>query len=87
MPAYLERDLRIYLECGILAHGFARLRCEKCSHDFWVAYSCKGRWVCTGCNTRRMAATASHMVEHVAPTVAVRQWVVVLPKRLFFFER
>ena len=24
IPAYVERDLRRYLECGILAYGFAR---------------------------------------------------------------
>lgn len=24
VPAYVEREFRRYLECGILAHGFAR---------------------------------------------------------------
>jgi len=67
VPAYVERDLRKYLECGILAHGFARARCEKCGQDFLVAYSCKGRGVFTGCSTRRMVETAAHMVEHVFP--------------------
>ncbi len=73
--AYVECALRKYLECGILAHGFARARCEKCGQNFLVAYSCKGRGVCAGCNTRRMVETAAHMVEHVFPAVAVRQWV------------
>ncbi len=41
--------------------------------------------MCAGCNTRRMVETAAHMVEHVFPAVAVRQWVVVLPKRLRYF--
>ena len=45
VPVYVERDLRKYLKCGILAHGFARVRCEKCGRDFVVAYSCKGRSV------------------------------------------
>ncbi len=27
VPGYVERDLRKFLECGILAHGFARARC------------------------------------------------------------
>jgi len=26
MPEWVERDFRGYLECGILAHGFARAR-------------------------------------------------------------
>ena len=82
VPAYVERDLRKFLECGILAHGFARARCEKCGQDFLVAYSCKGRGVCASCNTRRMVETAAHRVEHVFAAVAVRQWVVVFPKRV-----
>ena len=85
MPAFVERDLRKFLGCGILAHGFARARCDKRGQDFLVAYSCKGRGVCPGCNTRRMVETAAHMVEHVFPAVAVRQWMVVFPKRLRYF--
>jgi len=42
-PAHVERALRGYLECGILAHGFARARCEDCAANFLVAFSCKGR--------------------------------------------
>ncbi|MCM8596155.1 transposase zinc-binding domain-containing protein [Accumulibacter sp.] len=45
-PALSEREFRRYLDCGILAHGFARARCADCGHDFIVAYSCKGRGVC-----------------------------------------
>jgi hypothetical protein len=30
VPAYVEHDLRQYLTCGLLAHGFARAFCE---HD------------------------------------------------------
>ena len=69
VAAYVERDLRKFLECGILAHGFARARCDKCGQEFLVAYSCKGRGVCPGSNTRRMVETAAQMVEHVFPTV------------------
>jgi hypothetical protein len=32
VPAYVEHDLRQYLTCGILAHGFARAFCDKCAH-------------------------------------------------------
>ena len=27
LPQYVERELREYLKCGILAHGFLRARC------------------------------------------------------------
>ncbi len=67
------RSRRIFLECGILAHGFARARCDACGHDFLIALSCKGRAVCPSCNTRRMAETAAHLADHVLPRVPVRQ--------------
>lgn len=85
IPRHIERELRGYLTCGILACGFARARCGACGHDFLVAFSCKGRGVCPSCTTRRMAETAAHLVEQVFPQVPVRQWVVTFPKRLRFF--
>ena len=81
-PALTEREFRRYLECGILAHGFARARCPDCGHDFIIAYSCKGRGICPSCTTRRMVETAAHLVDHVFPSLPVRQWVLSLPKRL-----
>ena len=45
-PAYIEQAFRRYLDCGILAHGFARAHCDECGHDFLIAFSCKGRGVC-----------------------------------------
>ena len=81
-PALTEREFRRYLECGILAHGFARARCPDCGHDFIVAYSCKGRGICPSCTTRRMVETAAHLTDHVFPRLPVRQWVLSLPKRL-----
>ena len=47
---HVERDFRRYLECGVLAHGFARAPCGQCGHDLPVAFSCKGRGVCPSCN-------------------------------------
>jgi hypothetical protein len=85
MPPYAEREFRRYLECGILAHGFARARCDECGHDFLIAFSCKGRGVCPSCNARRMVETAAHLVDHVFPKLPVRQWVVSFPKRLRYF--
>ncbi|HEX9771986.1 MAG TPA: transposase zinc-binding domain-containing protein, partial [Steroidobacteraceae bacterium] len=84
-PRHVEQELRGFLECGILAFGFARAHCDACGHVFLVAFSCKGRGICPSCTTRRMAETAAHLVEHVFPRVPVRQWVVTFPKRLRFF--
>ena len=85
VPQHVEAEFRRYLECGILAHGFARARCADCGHDFLIAFSCKGRGVCPSCNARRMAETAAHLVEAVFPPLPVRQWVFSVPKRLRYF--
>ena len=70
---YVEREFRRYLDCGILARGFARARCGQCGHDFLIAFSCQGRGVCPSCNTRHMVATAAHLTDHVVPSLPVRQ--------------
>jgi hypothetical protein len=77
---YVRQAFRKYLECGIFAHGFARARCDDCGHDYFVAYSCKGRGVCPSCNTRRMVETAAHLTDHVFPRLPVRQWVLSVPQ-------
>ena len=84
-PAYVEQAFRKYMECGRLNHGFARVWCDDCAHDFFVAFACKGRGVCPSCNARRMAQTAAHLVDHVLPHLPVRQWVLSVPKRLRYF--
>ena len=82
---FVRQAFRKYLECGIFAHGFARAWCDDCGHDYFVAYSCKGRGVCPSCNTRRMVETAAHLCDHVFPRLPVRQWVLSVPKRLRYF--
>ena len=84
-PTYVEKAFRKYLECGIFALGFARVRCDDCGDDFLVAFSCKGRGVCPSCNTRRMAEAAAHLTNHVFPRLPVRQWVLSVPKRLRYY--
>jgi hypothetical protein len=85
VAAHIKQDFRKYLECGILAHGFARARCVGCGYDFLIASSCKGRGISHCCNTRRMEETAAHLVDEVFPQVPVRQWVLSFPKRLRYF--
>ena len=82
LPDWVERDFRGYLECGILAHGFARARCEDCDHERLIPFSCKGRGICPSCNARRMCEVAAHLTDHVLPHVPARQWVLSVPKRL-----
>ena len=42
LPAFIERELREFLSCGVLARGFARFRCDECGHEILVAFSVKG---------------------------------------------
>jgi hypothetical protein len=79
IPHFVERELRAFLTCGILAHGFARRQCQSCGKDKLVPFSCKSRSVCSSCCGRRMADTAAHLVDHVFPEVPVREWVLSLP--------
>jgi len=82
VPFHVEATYRQYLKCGILAHGFARVYCAHCHHDFLVAFSCKGRDICPSCATRRMVETGAHLVDNVLPRVPYRQWVLSMPKRV-----
>jgi Putative transposase/Transposase zinc-binding domain len=79
VPRFVERELRGFLRCGILAHGFVRVHCDDCGLDRVVAFSCKGPGFCPSCGGRRMADTAAHLVDRVLPEVPVRQWVLSLP--------
>ena len=84
LPRFVARELRAYLRCGILCHGFARVHCSSCGRDALVAFSCKGRGFCPSCGGRRMAETAAHLIDNVLPDLPVRQWVVSFPWRIRF---
>jgi hypothetical protein len=79
LPEFVKDEFEAFLQCGILAHGFLRLRCADCAHEKLVAFSGKRRGFCPSCGSRRMAETAAHLVDHVIPRVAVRQWVLSFP--------
>jgi len=82
LPQFVRDEFDASLECGILAHGFLRLRCGDCSHYKLVAFSCKRRGFCPSCGARRIVQTAAHLLDHVIPRVPVRQWVLSLPLAL-----
>src|SRR5437899_2245918 len=79
LPQFVEQEFREFLTCGVLAHGFVRLRCDTCAEERLVPFSCKGAGFCPSCGGRRMTERAAHLVENVLPRVPVRQWVLSLP--------
>lgn len=84
LPSYVEREFRVYLECGLLPFGFLRARCQDCGQSRVVAFSCKKRGFCPSCTGRRMADTAARLSDEVFPDVPVRQWVLSLPYEIRF---
>lgn len=44
-----------FLACGVLEHGSARVRCDACTHEYLLAFSCKARYFCPSCHAKRLA--------------------------------
>jgi hypothetical protein len=79
-----------FLACGILTHGFARVRCGACRHEFLLAFSCKCRYFCPSCHAKRLALWSLWLEETLLADVPHRQVVLTVPKRLrpyFLYDR
>ncbi len=76
-----------YLSCGILSHGCARARCEKCNHSQLIAFSCKRRCLCPSCDTKRSLLFAEHLESTVLLPYPRRHVVWSIPKRLRVYFR
>ena len=74
-----------YLNCGILAHGAARVYCDGCKHSLLIAFSCKRRGVCPSCGAKRTVKFAEHIYSEVIEDVPHRHTVFTIPKRLRVF--
>jgi ribosomal protein S27E len=84
LPKFVRQEFEDYLKCGLLEHGFLRIKCDGCRHEHLVAFSCKRRGFCPSCGARRMIESAAHLVDHVFPEAPVRQWVLTFPFPLRF---
>jgi hypothetical protein len=84
LPAFVKDEFEAYFRCGVLAHGFLRVRCKECGFTRAVGFSCKRRGFCPSCIGRRMADTAAFCVDHLLPKVPVRQFVLSAPVSLRF---
>ena len=45
-PRFVEREFEKFLGCGLLSHGFVRVRGDHCADERLVAFSCKARVFC-----------------------------------------
>ncbi len=71
-----------FLACGILEHGFARIRCNDCAHEYLLAFSCKCRYFCPSCHAKRLAIWTQWLDTTLLAPVPHRQVVLTIPKRL-----
>ena len=78
----VEKTVDRFLECGIFRHGFARLKCGRCSHQALLAFSCKTRYLCPSCQAKRVAAFVEWVTEEVLEAVNHRQYVWTIPRVL-----
>ena len=79
LPKHVEKELRAYLECEVLAYGFVRVKCEDCKSELLVAFSCKKRGFCPSCGGKKVAETAAYLVDKIIPSVRIRQYVLSVP--------
>lgn len=85
LPRYVRNAFDNFLDCGVLAKGFVRVRCPSCGYDTAVGFSCKERGLCPSCTGRRMDEVAANLVDRVFPEVPVRQWVLSMPHDVRFY--
>lgn len=71
-----------FLACGVLDHGFARIRCDDCAHEYLLAFSCKCRYFCPSCHAKRLAIWTQWLDTTILAPVPHRQVVLTIPKRL-----
>jgi len=71
-----------FLACGVLDHGFARIRCDNYAHEYLRAFSCTCRYVCPSCHAERLAIWTQWLNTTLLAPVPHRQVVLTIPKRL-----
>ena len=72
----------VCIECGILAHGFLRLRCAIAATTSWSLSAASAAGSALSGGSWRMSETTAHLVDHVIRHVPVRQCVRVCRLRL-----
>ena len=77
-----ERVIERFLKCGDPHHGFARIYCPECRHDYLLPFSCKARYFCPSCHQKRVLAYGDWVEENVLAPVPHRQYVFTVPRLL-----
>ena len=61
------RAIYAFLDCGIPENGVARVFCDGCGRDDFVAFSCRMRVACPSCSTKRSILFGEKIRELIKP--------------------
>ena len=81
---------KIFLRCGDLKQGFARVRCPDCRHEYLLVFSCRGRWFCPSCHAKIVIQFGKRLKEEILYPVPHRQYVFSIPiilRHFFKYDR
>ena len=87
---YIANVIFRYLDCGDLQHGFARVKCKDCGHEYLLAFSCKRRHFCPSCHQKRVVEFGEWLCMDVLKKVPHRRFIFSIPKilrRYFLYDR
>ncbi len=71
-----------FMGCGDFAKAFARVRCDECSHEYLLAFTCKGCWFCPSCHQKKVQMFGALLAESIFAAVPHRQITFGIPKML-----
>jgi len=71
-----------FLACGVLEHGFVRIRCDGCAQEYLLAFSCTCRYFFSSYHAKRLAIWTQWLDTTLLAPVPHRQVVLTMPKRL-----
>jgi len=83
---HIEKVIYLYLDCGILHNGFARIKCHTCGHEKFLAFSCRRRHFCPSCHARRVVEFGEWLCSNILKKVPHRHFVFSIPKILVTFS-
>ena len=79
-----------FMGCGDYSRGFARVRCDHCTTEYLLPFSCKGRWFCPSCHQKKVQLFGSLITETILAPIPHRHITIGIPKMLrpyFRFHR
>lgn len=79
-----------FMGCGEYSRGFARVRCDHCTTEYLLPFSCKGRWFCPSCHQKKVQLFGFLITETILSPIPHRHITIGIPKILhpcFRFHR